>query len=161
MHLRLDDINTTGFGVTAPPILANIVQRDKRSEHRIENALGGFFAIVKQYRVTGHKMADVAYQQQTAPGQHQLVAVYPDIAPILIQAPGNLLPALVKGVNKIAFHQAEPVTIGGALVGPIDCGDRILTILNRRQRRFQNNILDMRGVITAYRVININLNFNM
>ncbi len=66
MHFGLDDVNRTGARIADAVfvVAAQIMQRNRHCDDRIENAFGDFFTITVQNRRTGHQMTDIAQQQQ-------------------------------------------------------------------------------------------------
>ena len=65
MHFRFDDVHRTSARIAPRAETLQIVQRDRRRDHGIEDPFGHFLA-VKQHRFVRHQMADVTDQQQRA-----------------------------------------------------------------------------------------------
>ena len=62
---------------------------------------------------------------------------------------------------QVATHQSEPVAIYTNFVLGIDSRNRVLTVLNRRYGRFENNIRNVGRRVLAYDVARFDLYFNM
>ena len=75
----------------------HVVRADRAGHHRVHDPFGNFAAISQQDRRVGHQMADIADEQQAAPGQGQ---VTPD--PVRIERAGQRAPALLEALRQIA-----------------------------------------------------------
>ena len=106
-------------------------------------------------------MTDIAHQHQRAARHCQRLAVLASIFPVGIELARDRLAALLECIFEIAIHQAEPVAIDDDLVLRIDGSNGILAILDRRQRQFQQNIGNMRGIRLADRMIGIDDDLDM
>ena len=89
VHLRLDDIDRAGAAVLegAPPL--QVVNGGRACDQGVQNPFGDFRAVRPLHRVGEHVMADVAHEQEGAPGQNKLAAVWGHVGPVGVQTPGD------------------------------------------------------------------------
>ena len=84
------------------------------------------------------------------------MAINAGIFTIGIKLTHNLTTLFVKALLKIAAHEPEPIAVHLGFIFAIDCRDRILTILYRGYRRFQNHITHPSRVLLANGVSGVN-----
>ena len=149
VHLRLHDIDRAGARILAPAVRPDVVQRDQRGDRRIHDAFRHLVALAVEDRRVGHQVADIAHQHQRAAFHLEGRAVRRRVVEVRVELAREGLAALLDLLREVALHQAEPVAVGRDLVLGIDRGDRILEILDRRERRFQPHVGDMRRVALA------------
>ena len=87
-------------------------------------------------------MADIAHQHQRPARQRERGAVGRGVGAVVVQPPRHRAAALFEGLFEIALHQAEPVAVDRHLVLGIDGRDRILTVLDGGDGRFQDHVGD-------------------
>ena len=91
-------------------------------------------------------MTDVAHEQEAAARQRQGATRGFREDAIGVQRPHHLLPALREGRLQRALHEAQPVPINAHLVGGVDRGDRVLTVLNRGDGGLDDDVRDTGGI---------------
>jgi hypothetical protein len=97
-------------------------------------------------------VTDVADEHQAAAGQNQFaLAVRGGVGAVLVEHPGKRLAVLFDVLGQIALVQPEPVAVAEHLVVGVDGGHRVLEVHDRGDRRFQDDVLDARGVGLADR----------
>jgi hypothetical protein len=124
VHLGFDDIDRTLAAVAMAAKARQILHGNRAGDDGVHDAFGDFMPVRQQDRRIGHQMADIADEQQAAPGQRQITTVQRRPFPIRRQFAMQDLAALFKAFGQIAPHQAQPVGISGNLVLGIDGGDR-------------------------------------
>ena len=160
VHFGLDDVNRSGTRITPRARTAQVMQGDERGHRRIDKGLR-YGAAVQAHGVAHHVVADVAHQHETAAGQHESLSARRPVPPIRIQAAQHGFAAFLDPRLQAPVHQSQPVSISLYLVLGIHRGDRILAILNRRDRRFQQHIADAGRIIAADDVCAIDVQFYM
>ena len=98
-------------------------------------------------------MADVAHEHQAAARQCERLSVDAGVFAIRVQATRHRFAALGERCIERALHQAEPIAIDTHLVFGIDRGHGVLAVLDRRDRRFQHDVSDVRGGFAPDRVL--------
>jgi hypothetical protein len=132
MHLRLDDVDTSRTAVRLRVLAAAVHHGTGRRHDSIENAFENFVAIRVANRVGRHQVTDVAHEHEAAARQRERFAMRRRIGAIAFQRASQLPAALVERRFEIATHEPKPAAIDRDLVFGIDCGYRILAILDRR-----------------------------
>ncbi len=149
VHLGLDHVDRA-----AGRIRALVVQRAERRHRRIHQPLAHRLAL-EEHGVGGHQVTHIAHQQQRAPLEHQRLALGVLVAAIGIELAGDGLAALFERVLERPGHEPEPVAIDPDLVLGIHRRDRILAVLDGRQRRLDDHVAEprrMRGPDLARRI---------
>ncbi len=133
----------------------HVVQRDGERDAGVDHRLVGRLA-VQQHGITAHVMPDVAHQHQASTGKRQFPTLRIGITPVFVQSPREFLAALGDDGLEATVHQAQPVAVHANLVGGIDRCDRILAVLDGRQRRLDQQVGDAGGVKAADAVTAVN-----
>ena len=158
VHLRLDDIDAATTGIA---LALQVVARDQRGHHRIENSLGDFVAGLVENRGVGHQVPHVAHEQQGAAMEDHRLAVAASVFAVGVQAAGDGLAALLELVDQRTLHQAQPVAIDDHLVVGIDRRDGVLTVHDGRKRRLDQQIVHTRGVRPTDRPAAVDLDLDV
>ena len=106
-------------------------------------------------------MADIAHKQQAAPGQAERAPIRGGEGAVGVQPSGQRAAAFLEGVGEVAFHQTQPVAIHHHLVLGIDCGNRVLAILNCGQCGLEANVFHACAIGRAHGVVAVNLDFDV
>ncbi len=159
MHLWLHDVNRPAARVPHPVGFRQIMHRTSHGDHRVHDALGGFFA-VHQNRVVGHQVTHVAHQHQRTTGVGDSFTIRRRVGHIAVQTTGHDLAALVKALFQRAFHQAQPVRVDNAFVLSVDSGDRVFAVLNGGQCAFQTDVRNASRIRRTNRALTVDLNLD-
>ena len=100
-------------------------------------------------------MADVADEEQAAPGQLEGPPLRRDIGAVGLQLAGEAASVLGEGRLQLAAHESEPVGIGRSLVRGIDRGDRILEVDDGGERGFHHDVGQAGGIRLAHGMLPI------
>ena len=149
VHLGLDDVDRAGAAVDLRAVSVaglQAVHSDQAGEQRVLDAFGHLVAVSVDDRVVGHQVADVAHEQQAAPGQGQLAAVRGGVGAVLVERTGEGLAVLGDLFGQVAAVQPEPVAVAEHLVVGVDGRDRVLEVHDRGDRGLQHDVLDACGV---------------
>ena len=127
----------------------DVVDRDHRGDHRVEDPLRRLVAVPVEHRRVGHQVPDVADQHQADARQGHAGAVRRGVLAGRVHGAVDHAAALLETVGQVALDQAEPVPVGDHLVLGVDARHRVLEIHDGRRRRFQQDVLDAGGVVPA------------
>ncbi|GAK32601.1 hypothetical protein AQ1_00467 [alpha proteobacterium Q-1] len=161
VHLGLHDINRSRTAIAQRSCALQIMKGDGHRHHGIQKALEHLMPLRIKNRRGGHQMPYIAHQQKAAAMQIKAVAIGGMIMAIRRHGPGHCFPALLETGNQIAFHQPQPIIIGGNLVIGIHSGHRILEIHDRGQGGFDDDIGHACGIGLADGMIAIYQYFQM
>ena len=109
----------------------------------------------------GHQVADVADKHEAAAGQNDALAIDARVFAIRVETPRQRLAALGKRRLEGSLHEAKPFPVDVDLVIGVDRSDRVFAVLDRRDRRFQYDVRDVRGSLAADRVMRVRLDLDV
>ncbi len=161
VHLRLHDIDAAGARIARAARASQVVHRGQCRDHAVEYAFRDLRTALVEHRVGGHQVADVAHQQQRASLQRQRRAVGRGVFAVGVHGAQERAPALLEALDEVALHQPQPVAVDLDLVPGIHRGHRVLAVLDRGQRRFEQQVLDARGIVLADRVRAVDLDLDV
>ncbi|MNH97428.1 hypothetical protein D3C73_501280 [compost metagenome] len=161
VHLRFNDVDRAGAGVTTRGIAVEVVHRRQASHQTVEDAFRNFVAVFVEDRVDGHQVANVAHEQQRTTVQRHFTAIWRGIGAIRVHGAGEGLTTLGDFFRKIALHQAEPVAVDHHFVVGIDGGHGVFAVHDGGQRRFHQDVFDAGRVGLANRGSGVDLDFEM
>ena len=101
VHLGLDDVDAAGAGVAVGTQALEVVDCRQAGDQGVEDALRDLGTVGGQHRVGGHQVADVAHQQEAAPGQGQGAAVGGRVGAVWLQRDG---PRCAPPLSKVAVR---------------------------------------------------------
>ena len=104
----------------------------KDGDQRVEEPLGDRLPRAGRYGIRVHVDPDIAHEQHATARQGARSAARGPILPVGIEPADDTLAILREGRLQRSLHEAEPVSIDEDLVGGIDRGNGILTVLDRR-----------------------------
>ena len=129
----------------------------------IDDTFEDLVAVVVQDGIGRHQVTDVANEHKAPARQRRTgsPSTGPVYSAIRAQAPRQSLATLRESRLERSLHEAEPVAIDVDLVHGIDRCDRVFTILDRGNRRFQHYVGDVCGGLPADRVVRVRPDLDM
>ncbi len=142
VHLWLHNVDATSARIFSSGFAQKVIHGNGASEVPVQNPLGCLFATAPEYRVAGHQMAYIPNEQNTAARERQRLSSMICVHTIWRHFSCQHATVFLETFLKVAPHQPEPVSVNQRLVLRVYCRHRILTVLNRCQRGFHDDVFD-------------------
>ncbi len=155
MHFRFHDIDAAGPTVRLEALAPAVGHRAGCRDDGIEDAFEDLVAVRVEHRIGRHQVADVAHEHEAAPGQGEFFTLRRRVDAILFEGTRHHLATFFEGRFEIGLHQAEPVPVCADLVFGVDRRDRVLTVLDRRDRRLEDDVGEIGGRVLTDRVFGV------
>ncbi len=161
VEFGLDDVDAPGCAVAHISASFEVVDRSQCRDHGVEKAFRYLPAVRGGDGIGIHMNTDVADQQETSPRKSQLPSGRRYKGFVRAEPSMQRSPAFVESRFERPFHDAAPISIDDDLVGSVDRGDGVFTVLDGRGRRFHDHVFHPRRVRVTYGMAAIDLNLNV
>ena len=160
MEFGLDDVDAAGFAVAHISASFQVMDRGQCRDHSVEKAFRYLSAVSRGDGIGIHMDTHVPDEQETSPRKYQLSSGRRDKGFVRVEPSMQRSTAFVESRFEGPFHDAAPASIDPDLVGRVDGGHGVFTVLDRRYRRFHDHVFHARRVRLADGMAAIDLNLD-